>query len=161
MNWKGINAMNKRILNLLNLCLQADDEGHNCFFSYRPSTKAVEVEIFTGRKTYGHDELGNRAEINPDYSSHFYIDSRNAEEKCSEIEKVLIHFIETSALPGAATSDRGKTKNTSIKLYHHKCGLPMKIKTGDAVEPKFDLTKVPGRELWKEIERRVNIEKRG
>lgn len=40
--------MNERILNLLSLCLQAKEKGHDCFFRYSPHVNGFEVEIYEG-----------------------------------------------------------------------------------------------------------------
>ena len=44
--------MNERILNLLSLCLQAKEKGHDCFFDYSPHVNEVGIQIHKGGWTY-------------------------------------------------------------------------------------------------------------
>ena len=37
--------MNQRILEILLMCLQAKENGHDCFFSYYPHTSQVDITI--------------------------------------------------------------------------------------------------------------------
>jgi hypothetical protein len=40
--------MNERILNLLSLCMQAKEKGHDCFFDYAPHVEKAEVKVYIG-----------------------------------------------------------------------------------------------------------------
>lgn len=40
--------MNERILNLLSLCMQAKEKGHDVFFGYRPHIDGVEISSCEG-----------------------------------------------------------------------------------------------------------------
>jgi len=38
--------MNERILNLLSLCMQAKEKGHDCFFDYSPHVQCVSICVY-------------------------------------------------------------------------------------------------------------------
>lgn len=38
--------LNERLLNLLSLCVQAKERGHDCFYSYSPHVGSVEIDVF-------------------------------------------------------------------------------------------------------------------
>lgn len=37
--------MNERVLNLLSLCMQAKEKGHDAFFAYNPHVSRGEIEV--------------------------------------------------------------------------------------------------------------------
>ena len=66
----------QRILNLLRLCLQAREKGHDVFFNYSPHVQSVRI--------YGFVD-GWREEKNRDIDVYFYLD--DAEENIAKIEE--------------------------------------------------------------------------
>jgi hypothetical protein len=64
--------MNERILNLLSLCLQAKEKGHDCFFDYSPHVQSVSIRSYEGGWKQG--EVDENGEVVNDYvSKKFYI----------------------------------------------------------------------------------------
>lgn len=57
--------MNERILNLLSLCMQAKEHGHDVFFYYSPHTAMVDVRGYKG---------GWNGATLPDFEMHIYAD---------------------------------------------------------------------------------------
>lgn len=73
---KEVNMQEQRILNLLRLCLQAREKGHDVFFDYSPHVQSVRI--------YGFVD-GWREEKNRDIDVYFYLD--DAEENIAKIEE--------------------------------------------------------------------------
>lgn len=59
--------MNERIINLLSMCLQAREKGHDVFFNYSPHVQAI------GIKGYKDGYRGSKPD-NPAKKFYFYID---------------------------------------------------------------------------------------
>lgn len=47
--------MQEKILNLLAMCMQAKDKGHDCFFYYMPHTDTFEITVYVGGWDEGKD----------------------------------------------------------------------------------------------------------
>ncbi len=62
--------MNERILNLLSMCLQAKEKGHDVFFCYSPHVQSVNISSFeNGWTSKGEDEPNP-----PTVKFSFYLD---------------------------------------------------------------------------------------
>jgi hypothetical protein len=79
--WRSI-IMNKRILNILNMCLKLKDKGHDVFFCYSPHVQSVEVRLF----------IGKWSDRSPEYKKEVCInehDERYNEDGLIALERVL------------------------------------------------------------------------
>lgn len=74
--------MNERVLNLLSMCMQAKDRGHDAFFVYSPHVQLISI--------YGY--MGGRIKYKDyDFEYRFYIDNFHTENmaKFDEAETYL------------------------------------------------------------------------
>ena len=79
--------MNKRILEILSMCLLAKENGHDCFFNYSPHVKQIDVRIFlNGWENYQDPDHGLTAYTN--IKSPLY-----KESELEIIENILIELI--------------------------------------------------------------------
>ena len=79
--------MNERILKILSMCLQAKENGHDCFFSYRAHIEAIEIDIHVDGYKSNKDPCYN-LEAHTDKNSCLY-----KESELEEIENALIKLI--------------------------------------------------------------------
>lgn len=80
--------MEERILNLLNLCMEAKKKGIDCFFEYAPHTEKVDIRSY---------EYGWNSSAISDKAFYFYMDGTRGEEEeaiLTEAETYLKGLIE-------------------------------------------------------------------
>ena len=75
--------MNERILNLLSLCMQAKEKGHDCFFNYSPHVQKVSIDVHLPRWVSAKKDDDGEYIIGSDNNVkhlEFYIDNLDAKE---------------------------------------------------------------------------------
>lgn len=74
--------MSERVLNLLSMCMQAKDRGHDAFFDYSPHVQLISIYGYVGGRIKDKDY---------DFEYRFYIDDLRAENmaKFDEVESFL------------------------------------------------------------------------
>ncbi|MDF2537456.1 MAG: hypothetical protein K0S76_477 [Herbinix sp.] len=76
---------NEKVLELLDLCLKAKENGHDVFFSYSPHVKSVSIGIHTNGWLRGADS---------DVSETFYTDCMCQEKNRDKYLSILAYLKE-------------------------------------------------------------------
>lgn len=79
----------KRIHKIIDLCIDAKDFGHDCFFDYSPH-----VQMFVFQSYKNGYEVGVKK--NRDFDSRIYVDKEDAETKLDKIIDYLENLIDES-----------------------------------------------------------------
>lgn len=123
----------KKLHKVLDLCFDAKDLGHDCFFRYSPHVSSFNLEIHVD---------GYIEEKYENFRTSFYLDKEDAETKLDEVIEYLEKLIDESVF-GKKVAKINKEKyaltytHKGIDIYTLKISDPKKDSLGYVVDHEW------------------------